>query len=305
MNKTIFITLCTISTSALFAQIANDPLIYKQTGLKDANIFNAWYNEKGDTNLKISIFQLGKPTPHEDLLIDRNYTANQHHLYPHTRGGLIELPGILSATTNNNKGIAGINWFSKLHNYDVLSIKTIETELNRMSVYHSVDGLAIDKLDDAITHASNNTDIIYFPLAIVSKFSAGLIDPKKTGIVNLVIDIGTKDLYHGKGWTGVAQKHVLKVIEYLSDRETDYSKFVHSIKNSYSQGTILVCNPFKYASTLPIDIVSSPSSLNKSGHILNVGVYDSENDRVSDYNYINSNSTKDFPYYSTCNFVCD
>lgn len=89
------------------AYVPNDTRYSEQWGLEQINIEDAWNITRGSTSVKVGIFEDGI-TSHEDIassrIVQGNKTYSSSSLYEH--GTLVT--GIIGATANNNKGIAGI-----------------------------------------------------------------------------------------------------------------------------------------------------------------------------------------------------
>ncbi|MBE0433634.1 S8 family serine peptidase [candidate division WOR-3 bacterium] len=91
----------------------NDP-----SGQYDINVMKAWDLSRGSSSIKLGIVDTGVDSLHPDLrgrvtldgeqpfLNPANHPDNYHGTY---------VAGIAGAMTNNNKGIAGVDWYAKIH----------------------------------------------------------------------------------------------------------------------------------------------------------------------------------------------
>jgi len=93
----------------------NDPYINDQWGLsnypKGIKAFNAWNISKGASWVKIGIIDHGADINHPDLY--GRITGDMPVSSPHGT----EVAGVVGAMTNNNRGIAGVDWYSSLYSY--------------------------------------------------------------------------------------------------------------------------------------------------------------------------------------------
>ncbi len=146
------------------AQTINDPLYNQQTYLQTVNIPQAWSSESGSSNVTIGVIAPGGVyKDHEDLTsrVTLKYQSAIQGLLPH---GTI-VAGIAGASTNNSKGIAGINWSSPVYSYDAGKIETFNWQENGFPM--SEDFYVLDKSEIAnrIHDArSDDVDILMAPI---------------------------------------------------------------------------------------------------------------------------------------------
>lgn len=102
--------------------IPNDPYFPEQWALHNLGTYNefvtydadidapeAWEIEKGDPNTIVAVVDVGVQKTHEDLT-GKVLGSNTVHYHG------TNVAGIIAANTDNNTGIAGINWYAKILN---------------------------------------------------------------------------------------------------------------------------------------------------------------------------------------------
>lgn len=110
--------------NSILTTTPNDPRFQDQWGLTKIQAPNAWDITEGDPNMIIGILDSGIPlvngtVTHEDFDPDRiilgvDYLGDANGLKDMYGHGTF-IAGIIAAKTNNNLGIAGVNWNSKLY----------------------------------------------------------------------------------------------------------------------------------------------------------------------------------------------
>ena len=111
------------NSNQLFRHVPNDPQVSQQTMLEVIKAYDAWEYWKGDTNTVIGVSDNGVNQDHEDI-IGNLYNNNGQKGYSLTDGGNItknvgdphglEVAGIACASTNNQKGVAGVGYKCRL-----------------------------------------------------------------------------------------------------------------------------------------------------------------------------------------------
>jgi hypothetical protein len=111
----------------------NDPLFNEQSNLHAMGVHNAWRFTKGSKNVMVGIQDTGLGTDasgniHPDLrktnFIGENYLDEWGNF---SHGTLVQ--GTIAAKSNNNEGIAGINWRSDLMHIDVVGEDALDYNL--------------------------------------------------------------------------------------------------------------------------------------------------------------------------------
>jgi uncharacterized repeat protein (TIGR02543 family) len=109
------------------AVIANDPYFSSQWGLQSTKVNDAWSISKGSAEVTIAVIDSGVSRNHEDLtnvdirqgwdyLLDESVSWDSD-------GHGTETTGVIAATANNSKGIAGICW-----NAVIIPLLVLDTE---------------------------------------------------------------------------------------------------------------------------------------------------------------------------------
>ncbi|MDH5718471.1 MAG: S8 family serine peptidase [Spirochaetia bacterium] len=118
--------------SRAFITNVNDSLISSQWGLEKIQMPYAWDVEKGSSGLNIAVLDTGINTSLTEfsgrLLSGYNYIDNSSDVNDDNDHGTM-VAGIIGANTNNDTGIAGINWHSK-----IIPVKILDND--GMGNYH-------------------------------------------------------------------------------------------------------------------------------------------------------------------------
>ncbi|PIZ14925.1 hypothetical protein COY51_06940, partial [Candidatus Desantisbacteria bacterium CG_4_10_14_0_8_um_filter_39_17] len=104
----------------------NDTYYGQQWGLTKIWADYAWDVTKGDTSIVVAVVDTGVDTDHIDLLANltspKGYDFVNGDSDPNDgHGHGTHVAGIIAAVTNNNTGVAGISWYSKILAVKVLS----------------------------------------------------------------------------------------------------------------------------------------------------------------------------------------
>ena len=115
----------------------DDTRYSEQYALRKINASNAWNLTKGSSLLKVAVLDTGVNGTHEDLLgkvlAGYNYvsrvaigagTDSDDH------GHGTKVSGVIAATTDNAKGVAGISWYSKILPVKVLNSSGVGSSTN-------------------------------------------------------------------------------------------------------------------------------------------------------------------------------
>ena len=217
------------STTTAPIQIAkspNDPRFYEQTNLNQIRIPSAWDVSTGDSNLVIALIDTGVNQNHEELAgrlwtntdevpnngldDDRNgytddyigydFMANTADITDQNGHGT-GVASIIAANTNNSKGMAGINWNSKIMvlkalnsggggDYDDVARAIRYAADNGAKIINMSFGtyFASSDLEDAVAYAiarnvtivsaagNNNQNQLLSPASYSSVISVGAVD---------------------------------------------------------------------------------------------------------------------------------
>jgi len=82
-----------------------------ETGNIGIDVMRAWDLSRGSNNIKIGIIESGLDTTHIDLK-GRGFSGDPPTSYLADHG--THVCGIAAAMTNNNKGIAGVDWYARI-----------------------------------------------------------------------------------------------------------------------------------------------------------------------------------------------
>ena len=139
--------------SLIYEPMASDPYWPDQWGPNKINIPPAWFiGITGKSSVKVGIIDTGVDYNHEDLAqnLSQNRRFNAINFNPNLPfeyqdlsdpvGHGTGMVGIIAATTNNGKGIAGINW-----NVEIIPTKSCVPDLERIAICPSpylVSGLS-------------------------------------------------------------------------------------------------------------------------------------------------------------------
>ena len=107
------------------ATSVNDPFVSKQWALESIHAYEAWDTVKSNGNVTVAVFDNGCLTTHEDFAgnIAEQYDAiNDDNKVGAGEHGT-HVAGIISATANNAKGIAGVSYNAKILPVQVLDEK--------------------------------------------------------------------------------------------------------------------------------------------------------------------------------------
>ncbi|MBC8078728.1 MAG: S8 family serine peptidase [Gorillibacterium sp.] len=137
------------------AQIPNDPMLSHQKYLKQIHVPEAWNTVTGSSDVVVAVVDTGVDLGHPDLaplLIKGTNLVNPGALPEDDNGHGTNVTGVIAAATNNEKGIAGILWNTK-----IMPIKALEA-----------DGTGDeDRLGEGIRYAvTHGADIVVLSLGL-------------------------------------------------------------------------------------------------------------------------------------------
>ena len=153
-----------IGVHSTCAQIVNDPLFDQQGYMETANVTDAWSFTSGDSNQTIAIVGGGNVLPtHEDLEAKTTVKSTGVVGFGAALGSPIpynEQPpfataaaGVAAASTNNNLGIAGVNWNASILSYNPAILENISG-----FTFQRLDpGAAANQLTQSIDDGANLT----------------------------------------------------------------------------------------------------------------------------------------------------
>src|SRR3989344_2769912 len=126
LNKNFFIDYAEEDAVAESLEIPNDPNFSNQWGMQKINASSAWDVVKGSNNVDIAIVDTGVNYNHPDLQSKIVFSVNctltncpsGQTTDPDGHG--THVAGIAAAVTNNNLGIAGVSWNSRIMSIKVL-----------------------------------------------------------------------------------------------------------------------------------------------------------------------------------------
>lgn len=209
----------------LKAQTPNDPKYPQQTYLNTINIQGAWNVTTGDPGVRIAVIaEGGVYKNHEDL-------ANKVTLKS-TRIGYDKRPlgtqgaGIIAAETNNNKGIAGINWSAPLWSYDIG--KTFN-DTGYSTPFYGVDQSVVD--DQINAAVSDGADILFLPFKIVP---SGYIPEIESSNFRIYPS------YSRPNWTDFVFGRYENLVSVFEADQYYYSQAMVAMRNAYQQGRTIV-----------------------------------------------------------------
>lgn len=112
---------------ALEEKIPNDPYFDKLWGMRDIDAPASWSETTGDDSVRVAVLDTGIATGHEDLK-DNIDTLNSRcfspfyaeDAYEDDAGHGTHVSGIIGAVGDNQKGVAGVSWRSKVIAFKVL-----------------------------------------------------------------------------------------------------------------------------------------------------------------------------------------
>ena len=119
----------------------NDPLVSQQRYLFDVHrIDRAWSVTTGSSNTSIGIYSmLGFIQSHEDLSSSRLLARQGDVLVPELDYAS-EMAGIVGATTNNSRGMAGIDRAARLQSYSILRSQRTGDKAERPVTFERTNG---------------------------------------------------------------------------------------------------------------------------------------------------------------------
>lgn len=168
MRATLLILLLSLTATVhLYAQ-TNDPLVNQQYYIGAHNIDQLWNTTTGSSSTRIAIHSAtGFTSSHEDMVGSRYLNPYSNWFSPE-KGYASELAGIVAANSDNNTGIAGINWNATLKSYnfveDNVSNPDPDYEFNSENVDYY---LSIDNMNTMLDAANNdNMDIHIFSFGV-------------------------------------------------------------------------------------------------------------------------------------------
>lgn len=164
--RSIAITMIIVGsfTSIGQAQTPNDPLFNQQNYLETVNVPEAWSIETGSSSLTMGVISpSGVFSAHEDL--SPRVTLQHTGSAQDTLGVGTIVAGIAGAATDNNLGVAGINWSSPVYSYDAGTLEMREIEENIHEYVSILDkSIVSDLIDDAV---SDGVDVMITPFQVV------------------------------------------------------------------------------------------------------------------------------------------
>lgn len=207
-----------------WAQTPNDPKYSQQTYLNTINIQDAWSITTGSSNVKIGVLSTGGVyASHEDL-------TNKVSIKT-ARIGTTNRPigtvgaGIIAAETNNNKGIAGINWNAPVLSYDIGG--TYQTESS--TTFYGIDQTVID--DDINAAVSDGADILFMPFKIIP---TSYIPDIKIG------EFGLYPSFTRPDWTDFVFTVYENLVSIFEADQYHFTKAMTAMKNAYTAGRTIV-----------------------------------------------------------------
>ena len=156
----------------------NDTYYGQQWGLTKIWADYAWDVTKGDTSIVVAVVDTGVDTDHPDLLKNLvPYPYGYDFAYGDSdpndgHGHGTHVAGIIAAVTNNNTGVAGVSWYSKIlavkvlddngEGSDVNVAKGIEYAADRAKVINlSLGGtMPTSVLQDAVNYARGKNCVV-------------------------------------------------------------------------------------------------------------------------------------------------
>lgn len=272
-----------LAPSLCNAQTVNDPLYSQQTYLQTVNIPQAWSVESGSPNVTIGIIAPGGVFKnHEDLnsRVTLKHQADTQGLLPH---GTI-VAGIAGASTNNNKGIAGINWSSPLYSYDAGKIETFNWQENGFPM--SQDFYVLDKsnISNRIHDArSDNVDILMAPFHLVPDDQIPNISSSEFQICPALEPPNTVDFLQN------TYENVTSV--FTADQAlTEYTNTMLALRSAYTDGMTIVSPMPEYDGVLR----GMPSNLNPDRISIAVGSTELDGSSPFEFSASGANSSSHF-----------
>ena len=277
---TIIVIIMGLMASLTQGQNPNDPLFNQQTYLETINVPEAWSVETGSSSLTIGvIIPSGVFAGHEDL----SPRVTLQHTGPaqDTLGTGTVIAGIAGAATNNNLGIAGINWASPVYSYDAgtLEQREIETPSGTITEFFSVldEDLISDLIDDAV---SDGVDVMITPFQVVPDDHSPSIEIDKFQVYPVVVLPDREEILMTVGG------FLMDIYERIST-DDNYVDLGQSLKHAYKDGATIVSPMPDYDGVLR----GMPTNLNDQHISIAVGGTDLDGDNPLTYSASGSESS--------------
>lgn len=162
----------------------------------------AWSINTGSSNIKIAVLDTGIDQNHEDL--NTNLNSDYDTAVSDKHG--THVAGIIGANTNNNKGIAGINWDIELISIPIFPTPDSGSLSDLVSGIKTAIELEVDIINiSAGIKLSSNSNIPKLEQAIQAAYNAGIILVAAAGndgillhpaVYSQVIAVGATNINH-------------------------------------------------------------------------------------------------------------
>jgi len=143
------------------AQTPNDPKYPQQTYLNTIHVPGVWSITTGDPGVRIAVISEGVVYKNHEDLVNKVTVKSARIGYDKRPLGTLGA-GIIGAETNNNKGIAGINWSAPIWSYDV---GRVFNDTGYSTPFYGLDQSVVD--DEINAAVADGADILFMPFKMV------------------------------------------------------------------------------------------------------------------------------------------
>jgi len=258
--------------NTLSSTTPNDPLFSQQDYLNTANVPQAWQTTNGSSSKEIAVIAMGGiDNDHEDLTSRVTIKRAAGSLVA-DNGAANPAAGIIGATTNNGKGIAGVNWNAPVLSYNIAKETTGQVDqlpsgipITKTFVYLNESAVA-----PAINEAVNDgAKTIYLPLYWLLEDQVPELAISDFQFYPCCkVDNPYRQIYDNA-------VNIINSIAAAFKQNNNYTSAISAVRNAYESGTVVVGSALPYNGILPLGL---PANLASDHVVLTVGAANETND---------------------------
>jgi hypothetical protein len=224
-------------------QTPNDPLYSQQGYLNTTNVPQAWQVTTGSASQEIAVITMGGVNSnHEDLQSRVSIETSASDPFANNGAGNPGA-GIIGASTNNGKGIAGVNWSSPISSYNIAkkTTTTLHQFPSGLQVTKSFVDLDESKVSSAINGAVNNgAKTIFLSLNWLQE---SYIPELVLSDLQIYPDFKLENPWQ-LIYTNV--RNIANSIIASNKANSNYSSAINAVKNAYENGSVVVGKALEY-----------------------------------------------------------
>ncbi len=182
--------------------VPNDTFESNQWALDSINLYDAWDITTGNSTVSIGVVDSGIQNTHADLdghindILSEDFSGSNFPWYV-TEGHATHVAGIIGAESNNNQGIAGVNWNAQLISLKVGDAAPTTAAVTDAIIYAETEGIDVLNLSLSVVESTVMNQAIngYDGLLVIAagnNFSSTVNYPANFDASN-IISVGSID----------------------------------------------------------------------------------------------------------------